>query len=236
MTISTAHKEPGSARFRVYREILDLIRSDEIAPGSRMPNERKLAEMQRASRTQVRDALLMLQKEGLVERKMGSGTYLSERAPRLIEMGDAEVNLATGQPHNFQETLEVRLLIEPALAAKAAGEGDPVFLNRLSAAADKMLETADWLEFKESIYAFSRLLYEQSRNDFLLWTFEQILRARRNSNFDGKQGQVPVSELVRRHVHNQLGNIADALASGDPQQAEEAVRNYLVGLAASSAA
>ena len=102
---------------RVYQEIRDIIRSGEIAPGQRIPNERKLAEMKNASRTQVRDALLMLQKEGLVERKIGSGTYLSERAPQIIELKEAAVDMSPERSHDFLETLEARLLIEPSVSA-----------------------------------------------------------------------------------------------------------------------
>ncbi len=221
--------------FRVYDEILGLIRSGKISPGARMPNERRLAELQGASRTQVRDALLMLQKEGLVERKIGSGTYLAERAPQIIEMEDAGVDLSAGQSHDFQETLEARLLIEPAVAAKAATAGTENLMQALADAAEETLKAVDWLAFKEAIYAFSRLYYEAAGNEFLLWTFDQILLARRRSNFDGHQQHAHVAELVRRHVHEQLRAIAAAIASRDPTRAEAEVRRYLIGLAASSA-
>ena len=112
---------------RVYREIRDLLRSGDVVPGQRLPNERKLAEMKGASRTQVRDALLMLQKEGLVERKIGSGTYLSERAPQLIELADAAVHMSPERAHGFHETLEARLLIEPSVAAAPPDRLPPEF-------------------------------------------------------------------------------------------------------------
>lgn len=236
MTDQTAGLSASSTSFRVYRDILELIRSGEIEPGSRMPNERRLAELQGATRTQVRDALLMLQKEGLVERKIGSGTYLSERAPQIIEMEDAGVEIPAGRPHDFQETLEARLLIEPSVAAKVAVSGDRAVFDALSQAADRTLDAPDWLAFKEAIYAFSRLYYVAAGNDFLLWTFDQILQARRRSNFDGRQAHAPVAELVRQHIHEQLRAIVEAIASGDRSRAETAVRQYLVGLAASSAA
>jgi len=105
---------------RVYLEIRELLSLGELLPGQRIPNERKLAELKSASRTQVRDALLMLQKEGLVERKIGSGTYLSENAPQIIELKDASVDMSLERSHDFHETLEARLLIEPAVAARAA--------------------------------------------------------------------------------------------------------------------
>lgn len=235
MTPST-RRSTGAASFRVYTEILDLIRAGEITPGARMPNERQLAEMKGASRTQVRDALLMLQKEGLVERKVGSGTYLSERAPQIIEMGDADVDIVSGHTHDFQETLEARLLIEPSLAAKATAEKSQIFVDELRTVADRTLEARDWLAFKEAIYAFSRMFYVNAHNDFLLWTFDQILQDRRRRNFDGKQSNAPVAELVRHHVFDQLNTIVQAVASGDRLKAENAVRNYLVSLAASSVA
>ena len=236
MNIQANDPAGPATSFRVYNDILDLIRSGEILPGGRMPNERRLAEIKGATRTQVRDALLMLQKEGLVERKIGSGTYLSSRAPQIIEMQDAHVEFPSEQPHDFQETLEARMMIEPGLAAKVAAAGDNIAFDNLRAAADAVLDAGDWLTFKEAIYAFSRSYYAAAGNDFLLWTFDQILQARRRSNFDGRHGSTPVADLVKQHVYEQLKSIADAISSQNPKQAEQAVRSYLVGLAASSAA
>ena len=219
---------------RVYQEIRDLIRSGEIAPGQRIPNERKLAELKNASRTQVRDALLMLQKEGLVERKIGSGTYLSERAPQIIELKEAAVDMSPERSHDFLETLEARLLIEPSVAARAAEAPTKQFCRDLDAALDRILGAPTWLQFKEEIYAFARLYYQEAGNGFLLWTFEQIVSARRSNNFDGGTDQAPVANLVRQHFHDRLSKIAQAIKDEDPERARNEVEAFLVGMAASS--
>ena len=219
---------------RVYQELRDLIRSGEIAPGARIPNERKLAEMKGASRTQVRDALLMLQKEGLVERKIGSGTYLSERAPQIIELKDAAVDMSPERSHDFLETLEARLLIEPSIAARAAEAPTKTFRRDLDATLERLLTVPTWLAFKEEIYAFARLYYREAGNGFLLWTFEQIVSARRSNNFDGEMDQAPVANLVRKHFHDRLSKIADAIKGEDPKQTRTEVEAFLVGMAASS--
>ncbi len=219
---------------RVYREIRDLIRSGEIVPGGRIPNERKLAQMKGASRTQVRDALLMLQKEGLVERKIGSGTYLSERAPQIIELTEAAVTMSPERSHNFLETLEARLLIEPSVAARAAEAPTKELVGNLDAALGRILSVPTWLQFKEEIYEFARLYYEEAGNHFLLWTFEQIVKARRSNNFDGGMDQTPVASLVRQHFHDRLSGIAEAIRQEDPQRAKAEVETFLVGMAASS--
>ena len=220
---------------RVYREIRDLLRSGDVLPGQRLPNERKLAEMKGASRTQVRDALLMLQKEGLVERKIGSGTYLSERAPQIIELADASVYMSPERSHGFHETLEARLLIEPAVAARAAGAPTLQFCAALDEALERILAAPTWLQFKEEIYGFSRLYYVEAGNEFLCWTFDQIVAARRANKFDGGTEQAPVANIVRKHFHDRLAKIADAITSEDPERARAEVESFLVGMAAASA-
>ncbi len=220
---------------RVYQEIRDLLRSGDVLPGQRIPNERKLAELNGASRTQVRDALLVLQREGLVERKIGSGTYLSERAPQIIELAEASVSMSPERSHSFHETLEARLLIEPSVAARAAEAPTKEFISELDAALERILLAPTWLQFKEEIYGFARLYYVEAGNDFLCWTFAQIVAARRANNFDGGTEQAPVANLVRKHFHDRMEKIAEAIRSQDSDRARQEVEGFLVGIAASSA-
>ncbi|MEP2028806.1 MAG: GntR family transcriptional regulator [Paracoccaceae bacterium] len=226
---------PNGIIDRVYYDIRDMLRSGDIVPGQRIPNERRLAELNGASRTQVRDALFMLQREGLVERKIGSGTYLSERAPQIIELADASVEMSLERSHDFHETLEARLLIEPSVASRAAEAPTEQFIADLDAALERILVAPAWLRFKEEIYGFARLYYVEAGNEFLCWTFDQIVSARRANKFDGGTEQAPVANLVRKHFHDRLSKIADAIRSEDPDQARIEVESFLVGMAASSA-
>src|SRR4249920_568367 len=65
---------------RLYRQIADqirtLVRSGEFPPGSRLPPERDLAKQLGVSRPSVREALIALEVEGLVEVRIGSGIYV----------------------------------------------------------------------------------------------------------------------------------------------------------------
>jgi len=65
---------------RLYRQIADqiraLIRSREFPPGTRLPPERDLARQLGVSRPSVREALIALEVEGLVEVRIGSGIYV----------------------------------------------------------------------------------------------------------------------------------------------------------------
>ncbi|GMU72215.1 MAG: FadR family transcriptional regulator [Burkholderiales bacterium] len=106
---------------RLYRQIADqirgLIRSGEFPPGSRLPPERDLAKQLGVSRPSVREALIALEVEGLVEVRIGSGIYV------LAPGGAGDVPAANDATAGPFELLRARYVIEgecAALAAKSA--------------------------------------------------------------------------------------------------------------------
>ena len=108
---------------RLYRQIADqirgLIKSGEFPAGSRLPPERDLARQLGVSRPSVREALIALEVEGMVEVRIGSGIYV------LATGGDAAGKPAEAAAGPF-ELLRARYVIESecaALAAKSAKKG-----------------------------------------------------------------------------------------------------------------
>jgi GntR family transcriptional regulator, transcriptional repressor for pyruvate dehydrogenase complex len=103
---------------RLYRQIADQVRSlveqGEFPPGTRLPAERELAQQLGVSRPSVREALIALEVEGLVEVRMGSGIYVRD----LSAPGGARVQPVTAEPP--LEIIRARELIECELAARAA--------------------------------------------------------------------------------------------------------------------
>lgn len=217
----------------IHASLMAAFRAGRHQPGEQLPNERQLAEMYGASRQQVRDALLILQESGLVTRKVGSGTYLTQNAAAIIERIDADVDVLATHEHSFLETVEARLVIEPGVAALAARNLSQTSRAALEAALAAVREPANWIDFKSRIYLFSRSYYEASGNKFLLWTFDQILKARIDHRFDGHRENGAVAEIVRRHSHDQLSAIFRAISEGDEARAEAVTRAYLIGIAAS---
>jgi DNA-binding FadR family transcriptional regulator len=218
----------------IHADLMQAIREGRYMPGAQLPNERQLAEAYGASRQQVRDALLLLQADALIERKVGSGTWLSLDAPGIIERLDAMVDVHAKHEHGFLETIEARLVIEPGVAALAARNATPAQLAALEAALEAVGGQATWIEFKSRLYLFARAYYEASGNPFLLRTFDLILKARADHRFDGRHEAGAVAEIVRRHSHAQLSAILDAIRARNEEQAERVTRDYLIGIAASS--
>jgi len=103
---------------RLYRQIADqiraLIRSKEFAAGARLPPERDLARQLGVSRPSVREALIALEVEGLVEVKIGSGIYV------LGPRGDGELGPPVQAAMGPFELLRARWIIESECAALAA--------------------------------------------------------------------------------------------------------------------
>jgi len=103
---------------RLYRQIAEqirgLIRSGEYLPGARLPPERDLAKQLGVSRPSVREALIALEVEGLVEVRIGSGIYVQRAA---AARSDDEAVHAEAGPF---ELLRARHVIESECAALAA--------------------------------------------------------------------------------------------------------------------
>lgn len=64
----------------LYRQLADIIRKIE-APhrGVRLPTERRLAQELRMARVTVRKALADLEREGIIQRRQGAGTYFASK-------------------------------------------------------------------------------------------------------------------------------------------------------------
>jgi GntR family transcriptional regulator, uxu operon transcriptional repressor len=60
------------------KQIYDLIAAGDVGPRARLPSERTLAERFGVSRTQVREAIIALEVQGVVEVRVGSGIYVAD--------------------------------------------------------------------------------------------------------------------------------------------------------------
>lgn len=212
---------PKSAR--LYQSAAERIALDiangQYEIGSRLPAERDLAAAFGVSRPTIREAIIALEIDGLVEVRVGSGVYVVSHSPR-----SAKVKMDIGA---FELT-ESRLLIEgeaAALAAVQVSDEDIEELEQLLAdmdAANRTDATAGESVDRQFHAAVARL----TRNSAmvaaveLLWTIRsrspQCVRTFEKSR--GK-GRVPVVDEHRA--------IVDALRARDPVRARAAMRAHL---------
>jgi len=118
------------ANFRplqIYEQVSEKIRAEIQAgrylPESRLPSERELAALFGVGRPAVREAIGALQNEGLVVTRRNSGTYVSENAPEVLARlatPSALAGAGVQVDYSPSATLDVRLILEPAIARRAA--------------------------------------------------------------------------------------------------------------------
>ncbi|KPC80882.1 FadR/GntR family transcriptional regulator [Streptomyces sp. NRRL S-4] len=130
-------------RSRLYEQVLDRLRSyateSGLVAGDRLPPERDLAQRLGVSRASVKQAIVVLEVQGLVEVRHGGGTYLlgdgldAEPVDRLVE-----------RRRRLPDVLEAREALETKLAELAAERRTEQDLTALRAALAHMAaEIAD---------------------------------------------------------------------------------------------
>ena len=111
---------------QIYEQVSEKIRAEirtgRFPPDARLPSERELAMLFGVGRPAVREAIGALQNEGLVVTKRNSGTYVARAANQILaQAAGAEIGSGVSQPDfSPSATLDVRLILEPAIARRAA--------------------------------------------------------------------------------------------------------------------
>lgn len=113
-------------RTGLHREVVDAlgrqIVTGELAPGDLLPNEATLSIGIEVSRTVIREAIKVLAAKGLVESRPKIGTRVLPRS--YWSLIDSDVLYWSSESHDdvglYRELYEVRLIIEPQVAALAA--------------------------------------------------------------------------------------------------------------------
>lgn len=210
---------------RLYRQIAEqlraLIRSGEFPVGSRLPPERDLAAQLKVSRPSVREALIALEVEGLVEVRMGSGITVIAPDP-----GPSAARLE-GALSPF-EIIRARQLIECELAAVAAS------CKRVGAIARGLREALAMMEADiarevmpiRGDRLFHLRVAEASDNSALLRVVTELYDERNNPLFERLGRHFERAATWRQAVaeHRQVLN---AIAAKDPARARVAMHEHL---------
>lgn len=219
---------------KVYRSILQAIRDGVLKPGDKLPNERELSARFETSRSTVRHALGMMSTQGLLVRKVGSGTYLADSLMQLLSESDLPVAAHHDNVPTYAEILEGRLLFEPAMMALSAqrADVDDFALMRQHLAAVR--DAPQWIAFKEGIYGVHLAIFQATKNRFLMQVFDAVVADRRAVQYDGRTGaQGLVSAVVREQTLRELSAIVDALEARDAKAATRLADEYFARILAS---
>ncbi|WP_043537268.1 FadR/GntR family transcriptional regulator [Saccharomonospora cyanea] len=210
------------ARPRLYEQVVERLREyvahSRLRAGDRLPAERELAQRLGVSRASVKQAVVVLEVQGLVETRHGGGSYLVRDT---LDVEPVEQLVARRQ--RLPDVLEAREAIETKLAELAAERRTHEDLDELESALSHMrAEIESGGHGVEGDRRFHAAVTAAARSallaEFMHSISEQITESRTESL---RQPGRPHRSL-RQHQA-----IFDAISVGDPTRAAAAMRRHV---------
>jgi len=211
---------------KVYEEVVAqlerLILDGALRPGDKLPPERELAQRFGVSRSAVREAIRALELKGFVEPRPGEGTLV--RTPSLDSLLNPLASLLGQKRELVHELLEVRTIIEPPLAARAARNAGADDIGRMDEVLNRQKEKVARHELAiEEDSEFHYTIARAAKNSVILKVLDMMMDILRESRERSLQveGRREKSLAGHRRIFN-------AIKRHDPEAAEAAMRQHIV--------
>jgi DNA-binding FadR family transcriptional regulator len=214
---------------RMADEIFAKIAAGQFEFGTRLPAEREFAEEYLVSRATVRQALSLLQRHGLIERRPGSGSIVRYLAPRAAEPADGAVLgladlAATTSPLEYGV---VRSIVEPEIVRLAV-------LNMTSRNIERMKQIrAEMDAVTVDGEAFARIddrlrmhLAECCRNPLLLAMWQLVKHVGAGADWAVGRRRALTPGRIRTHA-NRIRALCAAIENRDLEASVEHARLML---------
>jgi DNA-binding FadR family transcriptional regulator len=204
------------ARLRSY------ISDGGFTPGVKLPPERHLTDELGMTRATLRKALGALERDGVIWRHVGKGTFIADGSPQAANDSMAEL----GRQLTPFRMMRARMAIEPAIAREAAVNASGDTQMRMQRALERSKAAATWREYEIQDDIFHRTVAEASDNLLLLSLFDQLNGVRRAVAW----GNVTRRSALPSPDHSSFAEhdaIAAAIANRDPVAAYESMRAHL---------
>ncbi len=198
-----AHKNTRVIADSVYTRLRDAIQSAELRPNLRLVED-ELADWLNVSRTPIREALLQLEKDGLVERDRGWVVH---------EHNPAEI----------QARMECRIAIESYAARLSAIRRSETDLRELENLANKMEDPAlPHIEFHKLNHIFHRIIVECAGNQLLTKLYDQT-----KMNYWDLSVPIIFGPDIYHQFCDDHRRLIQAIASGDGEKAQLIARDHI---------
>ena len=210
---------------RLRRAIIE----GDYAFDERLPAERELADLFDTSRGTIREALRRLQELGMVDRQIGSGTFVTYREfPEHTEIADVTSPL---------ELIDVRIGLEPHIVRLAVANATAMDLERMRKALDKVEAAfSDPEAFSSADCEFHLAMAECTRNRLMVWLYQLVNETRGHAQWAAMKGTILTPERIaqynahHRHLYNMVAkrDLKGALTTINEHL--ENARNHLLGV------
>ena len=207
-------------------QLREMIVSGRLAPGSFLPTERQLVTDSGLSRTSVRDALRVLESEGLITTKVGrSGGSMITLPGREAVARAVELFVRT-HGIRLESLLDCRVAVEPTLAALAARHRTAEQLKGIEEIHAEFVDSVENVQAYKAINLDWHLAVARaSQNEPLTALIEAVSRPVR----DAMDYQDVTTIELRHSAIAAHGKIMEALRAQDSESAMRRMQRHVSG-------
>lgn len=207
----------GSAE--IAAEVRRAIEGGTYRRFERLPASRELAENLGVARNTLRDALYQLEREGLLQTRPGSGTYVTAQDQNTVP---SAVEDATPL-----ELIDARFALEPHICRLCVLHARREDLEKLEDLCLRMeAATTDPATFAEADTGFHRALADATRNNLLIWLIRQINSARSLDEWT-RMRHLTLEEAIIGQYNMLHREILNAIRAREPERAAAKMKEHL---------
>ncbi|WP_132423452.1 FadR/GntR family transcriptional regulator [Pseudonocardia endophytica] len=204
-------------------ELRERILSGEFAEGTPLPPERELVTQTRMSRTTVREALRILEVQGLIRIRAGRAGGAFVQQPDEESVASSVEMLIRGRRLRLASVHQTREAIEPTCARLAALQRSDADLRAIEAANDAVSNSDDLESFLRANVDWHVAVAAAGRNEILTGMMMALSRAIYTATkTDGFVNDEVRSIAVRAHR-----SVTRAIRERDPDAAERRMARHV---------
>ncbi len=203
----------------VADRLRNAIAAGAYGHGRRLPAERQIAEALSVSRGTVREALKLLQVDGMVERRIGIGTFVAPSA------GSTEEDVA--EITSPLELMEVRAAVEPRIVRLVVLNATPRDIAQIADALAGLERCGgDRQSFSEWDQRFHQAMAEATHNPLMIQVYRQINHVRAHSQWQAIKDKVLTPERIAAY-NREHRMLFEAIGARDTEAALAIVSVHL---------
>jgi GntR family transcriptional regulator, transcriptional repressor for pyruvate dehydrogenase complex len=220
--------QPVRAYQRIVEQVEDALARGDLAPGQRLPSERELVAQFEVSRSTVREALRVLESNGVVRSRPGD-----PNGPEILPFSQSAlrkqmVRLAQVDQLTLSELIGFRMIMDGAAIQVASRLRTPEQLAEMEGTLVAMRAAIDidFEAFGEADLAFHDVIARISRNS-LIQTCNEVVRGVVLTLIADRVAHAPNSRALMLESLQHHAEVVDAIRAGDGHAAARIARQNM---------
>ncbi|MEP2705147.1 MAG: FCD domain-containing protein [Roseibium sp.] len=217
----------ASERSHAVGVLKEFIAKKGYEPGARLPPERELIGQLEMTRTALRKALDTLERDGVIWRHVGKGTFISGQEDQI----DFGVLADIGHRITPVKMMRARQCIEAVIAREAAIHASRETLKKINQAKKRAREANSWELYEAQDDLFHYAIAEATDNILLIGLFDQLNKVSRTVavNTVIRETERPPENHTSFTEHDR---ICAAIEARDPKAAHDAMWQHINSVSA----